>query len=158
MSNWSEIRRVTLQILIAVVVLVGALYNVSVSADTYPSRPIKIVVPLAAGAGWDVRVRQVAELMSKSMGTSIVIDNRPGAGATIGAPAVAKSAADGYTLLAATQADQAIAPYVYPSLPYDPARDFVPVAPILVGTAILVVNSTVPITTRRVGRGQFYTL
>lgn len=116
------------------------------SAEAYPSKPIKIIVPLAAGSGWDVRVRQLAEAMAKSMGTPIVIDNRPGAGATIGATAVAQSAPDGYTLLASTQADQAIAQYVYPSLPYDPAKDFVPVAPVLFGTAILVVNSSLPIT------------
>jgi tripartite-type tricarboxylate transporter receptor subunit TctC len=116
-------------------------------ADDYPSRTIRFVVPFAAGTTVDIRARQVADRISKSLGQSVIVENRAGAGATIGAAHVARAAADGYTILVGSIADQAVAPNVYPNLPYDPRRDFAPItqyaetAPILVAHPGLGVSS-----------------
>ena len=92
----------------------------------YPARPITLVVPYAAGGGNDVIARIVAERMSASLGQSIVVENRGGAGGTIATRQVAKAAPDGYTLLIATSS-LAINPSLYPNVGYDPRKDFAPV-------------------------------
>lgn len=96
-------------------------------AQTYPARPIKLVVPYAAGQGTDVAARFIAEQLSKAIGQSIVVENRPGAGGNIGSLHVAKSVADGYTLLMGTNGTHAAAPFLYPNLGFDPQADFEPI-------------------------------
>jgi tripartite-type tricarboxylate transporter receptor subunit TctC len=110
------------------------------AAGDYPSKPIKLVVPVGAGSASDVRARQIGDRLAKALGQPVVIDNRPGAGMTIGAAYVARSPADGYTLLYGTVADQALAPGLYPNLSYDPGKAFVPLAQNSLIPPILVVN------------------
>jgi tripartite-type tricarboxylate transporter receptor subunit TctC len=97
------------------------------SAQSYPARPIKLVVPYAAGQGTDVTARYLAELLSKALGQNIVVENRPGAGGNIGTLQVAKAPPDGYTLLMGTNGTHAAAPFLYPNLGFDPEADFEPV-------------------------------
>jgi len=107
------------------------------AAQDYPSRPITLVVPYAAGGGNDVMARIVAEKMSKSLGQQIVIENKGGAGGSIATRQVAKSAPDGYTLGLGGTGTLAINPTLYPNVGYDPRKDFAPVG--LIATSALVV-------------------
>src|SRR5947209_1964462 len=107
------------------------------AAEDYPSRPITLVVPYAAGGGNDVMARIVAEKMSKSLGQQIVIENKGGAGGSIATRQVAKSAPDGYTLGLGGTGTLAINPTLYPNVGYDPRKDFAPVG--LIATSALVV-------------------
>jgi tripartite-type tricarboxylate transporter receptor subunit TctC len=93
----------------------------------YPNKPVKIIVPFTAGSATDILARNVGQKLTEMWGQPVLIENRPGAGGTIGAGVVAKSAPDGYTLLVHSAA-QAVNPYIYPSLPYDTTKDFVEVA------------------------------
>ncbi len=115
----------------------------ALAADTYPSRPIRIVVPYPAGGPIDITARVIGPRLAESLRQPIVIDNRGGAGGTIGADLVAKSAPDGYTLLACSTGNTINASLV-PNLPYDFVRDFAPVTMVVIITSILVVNPAVP--------------
>jgi tripartite-type tricarboxylate transporter receptor subunit TctC len=97
-------------------------------AQSYPTKPIKIIVPYPAGQSTDILGRVMAEQFTKSLGQQVIVENRPGAGGTIGADVAAKAAPDGYTLLMMTISTHIIAPVVYPKLPYDPIKDFAPIA------------------------------
>jgi len=101
-------------------------------ADGYPNKPIRIIVAYQAGQGTDVVTRYVAEKLSQSLGQSVVIDNKPGAGANIGTEAAARSAPDGYTLTMGTNATHGTNQFLYEKLPFDPEKDFEPI--VLVGT------------------------
>ncbi len=94
-------------------------------AQAWPSRPITIVVPFPAGGGTDVAIRSIQSQLQKELGQPVVIDNRAGAGGTIGSTFVARAAPDGYTAVLATTSTHAVSVSVYPNLSYDPARDFV---------------------------------
>ncbi|MDR6537110.1 tripartite tricarboxylate transporter substrate binding protein [Variovorax soli] len=94
----------------------------------YPSRPVRLIVPIAAGQATDILARVVAEQLSRSLGQPFVVENKAGAGTTIGTDFVAKAPPDGYTLLMATSAGFAAAPALYAKLPYDPVRDFAPIS------------------------------
>jgi tripartite-type tricarboxylate transporter receptor subunit TctC len=108
-------------------------------AQSYPSRPIRMVVPLSAGGFADVPARLLAPRLSNALGRQVFVDNRPGAGGTIGADFVAKSPPDGHTLLF-TATPHVISPWLYKSLPYDALKDFVPIVLIASGPYVLVVN------------------
>src|SRR5512132_4590489 len=95
------------------------------NADEYPSRTVKIIVPFGAGGPTDVYTRAIAEELRKSLHQTFVMENRPGAGTTIGTDAVAKAAPDGYTLVMISTA-HVISPHLYKQMPYDPIRDFTP--------------------------------
>ena len=97
-------------------------------AQSYPARPVRIVVPYPAGQGTDVATRYVAEQLSKSMGQNFVVENRPGAGGNIGTQFVARAPADGYTLLMGTNGTHAAAPFLFANLGFDPLADFEPIA------------------------------
>jgi tripartite-type tricarboxylate transporter receptor subunit TctC len=115
-----------------------------VFAQAYPNHPVRLVVPFSAGAGvTDIMSRLIAQRLGTSLGQPIVIDNRPGAGGIPATDFVAKSAADGYTLLM-TNVSFAANPYLYSKLPYDPVKDFVPVAMVNSAPLLLVVNPAVP--------------
>jgi tripartite-type tricarboxylate transporter receptor subunit TctC len=111
----------------------------------YPDRIIKIVVPFAPGGGTDVVARTLAQEMSKDLGVSVIIENKPGAGTIIGTQAVATSAPDGYTLLMGTFAN-AVNPSLNPKLPYDAHNDFAAVALVARSFNLVVVNKASPIT------------
>ena len=115
------------------------------AAQSYPTRPITIIVPLAAGTGMDTVVRLYADELSKSLGHAVVVDNRPGAATMIGTEAVGKAAPDGYTLLVATSSAMAINPVLYKKIVYDPVRDFVPISFYVKSPFILVVNPELPV-------------
>jgi tripartite-type tricarboxylate transporter receptor subunit TctC len=112
-------------------------------AETYPSRIIRIIVPFAAGGGSDIVARLIADGLVRRLQQTVIVENRPGAGAVIGADFVAKAAPDGYTLLFATPGPQILNPYLLPSLPYDP-KDFTGVATLLKSVNLMVVSNTVP--------------
>jgi tripartite-type tricarboxylate transporter receptor subunit TctC len=110
----------------------------------WPARPITYVVPFAAGGTTDVLGRMIGTRLSTMLGQPIIIDNKPGAGGNIGSAFVAKAPPDGYTILGGTISSHAINVSLYPNMPYDPVKDFVPVA--LIGTLpnVLVVNANAP--------------
>ncbi len=131
------------------------------AAQTYPTRPITLVVPFPAGSTTDLVGRILADKLGDALGQRVVVDNRGGAGGTVGTEAVARAEPDGYTLLMGTIGTHSINPYVYPKISYDPVADFSPI--IQFGTApnVLVVNPSLPVKTvkeliayARSGRGS----
>ena len=110
----------------------------------YPDRPITLIVPYAPGGGNDVLARAVAEPMGKSLGQRLVIENRGGAGGSVGTRQVAKAAPDGYTLGLGGTGTLAIDPTLYPNAGYDPRKDFAPVGLIATSPLIILVNPSVP--------------
>ena len=113
-------------------------------AQAYPARPIRIVVPYPPGGTSDILARSIGDRLGAALGQPVVVDNKPGANGNVGADVVAKAAADGHTLLLADIGALAISPSVYPTLPFDPARDFAPVSLVAYSPHILVVNPGVP--------------
>lgn len=111
-------------------------------AQPYPGRPIKLIVPWSAGGTADTRGRQVAEVLAQELGQPVVVENRPGAGATIGAALVARAKPDGYTLLWGSVNELAIRPAAA-ALAYDPVHDFAPVALVNINALLLVVHPSV---------------
>jgi tripartite-type tricarboxylate transporter receptor subunit TctC len=123
-----------------VVLVLGAAASL---AQDYPARPITLVVPYPAGGGNDVLGRLVAERMAKALKGAIVVENRGGAGGTIGTRQVAKAAPDGYTMLIATSS-LAINPSLYPNVGYDPGKDFAPIGLLASGANVVLVHPSVP--------------
>jgi len=113
-------------------------------AQDYPSRPITLVVPYAAGGGNDLLARIVAEKITKTLGQQVVIENRPGAGGSTATRAVAKSAPDGYTLVIGGTGTLAVNPTLYQNVGYDPRKDFAPVGLIGTSALIVLVNPNLP--------------
>jgi tripartite-type tricarboxylate transporter receptor subunit TctC len=116
---------------------------------TYPTRPIKLVVPAAPGGGTDVLARLLAKRLSEGLGQSVVIDNRAGAGGLVGSEQVARAAPDGYTILLGTVATHGLAPSLMKAMPYDPVEDFAHITKGVVVTNILVVHPSVPAQTAK---------
>lgn len=112
-------------------------------AQSYPTRPIRLIVGYPPGGSGDFTTRIIGDELSKDLGVSVVIENRPGAGGTLAADAVAKAPADGYTLL--NGGHPAISKLLYPKLPYDGDKDLVPVCRVANGTSVLVVNNDLPV-------------
>jgi tripartite-type tricarboxylate transporter receptor subunit TctC len=121
-------RRSLLAALTCAAALTVASRAVAQTADNFPNRPIRIIVPQAAGSGIDLQARTLAQKMGELWGQPGIVENRPGANAIIGTDAVAKAAPDGYTLLMVTISTHGIAPAIYPKLPYDAQKDFAPIA------------------------------
>jgi len=124
---------------------VTALATPSVLAQDYPTRPVTIVVPFAAGGGTDMLGRMVGQKLEQRLGKSFLIENKPGAGSTTGANVAAKAAPDGYTLLMAPSPTMAVSVTIYKNLPYDPLADFIPLALVAQTPFILIVNPSLPI-------------
>jgi len=122
--------------------LVAALCSLAIpvlAADSYPVRPIRLIVPFAPGGGTDITARILAEPLSEALGTTIVVDNRPGAGTIIGTEIAVKAQPDGYTLFLGT-ISVAVNPAIYTKLPYDVQRDLVPISRVSSQPSILVVH------------------
>ena len=115
------------------------------SAQTYPTKPITLVVPLAAGTGMDTIARLYADQLAHSLGKPVVVDNRPGASMMLATAAVAAAPADGYTLLIATSGTFAINPVLYKKINYDPDKDFTPITLYVKSPFVLIVNPALPI-------------
>ncbi|MEO8013135.1 tripartite tricarboxylate transporter substrate binding protein [Polaromonas sp.] len=113
----------------------------------YPSKPIRLVVPFTPGGSTDILARAIGQELTRAWGQSVVVDNVPGAGGAIGADKVAKAPADGYTLLMGHIGTLAVNPSLYPKLPYNPVKDFAPVAWVARVPNVLVVNPAVPVKT-----------
>ncbi|MCA3185835.1 Bug family tripartite tricarboxylate transporter substrate binding protein [Cupriavidus sp. EM10] len=117
------------------------------AADSYPSRPIRLVVPFAAGSGTDAVARITAKELGDALGQNVVVDNRPGANGAIAAELVAQAAPDGYTLFMTTNTTHSANPSLMKKLPYDPIKDFTPVARMGNLPFMLVINPKLPVKT-----------
>jgi tripartite-type tricarboxylate transporter receptor subunit TctC len=115
-------------------------------AQTYPARPIRLIVPFTPGTGMDILARTIGEPLGARLGQSIVVENKPGASGNLGSDLVAKSAPDGYTLMV-TANTFTMTPALYKPLPYDPIHDFAPVGRVAVGNLALVVNPALGVNT-----------
>ena len=114
------------------------------TAQTYPAKPIRLIVPQSAGGSTDQVARPLAQRMGEALGQTVIVDNRPGAGSTIGTDLVAKSTPDGHTLLAVA-ASFTMSPSLYRNLPFDPVRDFAPISLLSSLPNILVVHPSLPV-------------
>jgi tripartite-type tricarboxylate transporter receptor subunit TctC len=112
---------------IALGLIAGMAVGTTATAQTYPNKPVRIIVPYQAGQGTDVITRYLAEKLSTAMGERFIVDNKPGAGGNIGTEAAARSPADGYTLLVGTVATHAMNEFMYPSTGFDSEKDFAPI-------------------------------
>jgi tripartite-type tricarboxylate transporter receptor subunit TctC len=116
---------------------------------SYPTRPVTLVIPFPAGGTTDVLGRALATKLSAALGQTVVVDNRTGAGGTVGAASVAKASPDGYTLLMATSSTHSIGPAINPKMPYDAFKDFAPITQVATAANVLLVSTTVPATTTK---------
>ena len=126
------------------VAMIAAAFSTLLCAQTFPSRPVRLVVPFPPGGGTDILGRVLANKLGDALGEPVIVDNRPGGGSIIGSEIVARSSPDGHTLLL-TSASHAINPSVYPRLPYDTLHDFSAVSHVATVPIILVVNSSLPV-------------
>ena len=138
MFQSSRIARIT--VALAAFVFAGA-----ATAQTYPSKPIRIIVPFAAGGTSDILARFIGPKLTEAWGQPVIIENRTGANGNVGADYVAKSTPDGHTVLLADMGALTIAPSVYPTLPFDPVKDFVHVVLVSYSPHILAVHPSVPV-------------
>lgn len=114
-------------------------------AETYPSKPIRLIVPFPASGATDLLARAIAQKVGANLGQQIVVDNRPGAGGAIGSDMAAKAPADGYTLLIATTSTHSIGPFINMHLPYNTETDFTPIGQVATATNVLVVPNSLPV-------------
>jgi tripartite-type tricarboxylate transporter receptor subunit TctC len=113
-------------------------------AQSYPSKPVRIIVPFGAGSTLDIMARVISPKLSEALGQQFIVENRPGAGGAIGLDATAKAPKDGYTLAIGATGPLAINPGLDPRLPWDPVRDFTPITQVALGPLILVTHAAVP--------------
>jgi len=118
--------------------------SLSVSAQTWPAKPVRLVVPFPAGGATDILSRALSQELAKKLGQSIVVDNKPGAGGTIGALAGAQAAPDGYTLLLTTSSTHSIGPAINPRMPYNAEADFTPIVYVASSPQVILVPMTSP--------------
>jgi tripartite-type tricarboxylate transporter receptor subunit TctC len=134
-------------LLVAAAAVCVSLLPIGAVAQPYPVRPIKLIVPFPAGGPPDTIARLVADRMSSRLGQTVMIDNRPGGGATVGTRAAANAEPDGYTLLFASTTSLSIGPALFKNLDYDPVKSFAPVAAVSIGSMVVAVSATVPVKT-----------
>lgn len=131
--------------LLGVASLIAA--SAATQAQAWPERPVRLVVPFPAGGATDLVARVIAQRVSRDIGQQVIIDNKAGAGGTIGSAEAAKATADGYTLLLTTSSTHAISPHLMPRLPYDPLKDFTPVAHLADAASVVLVTQSLPVKT-----------
>ncbi len=124
--------------------LFPAVANAQTSSIAYPTKPIRLVVPFPAGGATDIFARTLSQKLAEKIGSAVVVENKPGAGGTLGSDLVAKSPADGYTLLLATSSTHSIGPNLNPKMPYDAVRDFTPIAQVGNAPSIMLVPNSSP--------------
>ena len=115
-----------------------------VHAQNYPSKPVRLIVPFPAGGATDLFARTLSQKLSEKMGTSLVVENRPGAGGTLGSDLAAKATPDGYTLLLSTSSTHSIGPNLNPRMPYDAVKDFTPISQVGNAPSIMLVPNSSP--------------
>ena len=125
---------------------VFALLPMLAYAQSYPNKPVRMIVPFPAGGATDLFARVLSQKLGEKLGNSVVVENRPGAGGTIGSDLVAKALPDGYTLLLATSSTHSIGPGLNPRMPYDAVRDFTPVVHVGNAPSIMLVPNSSPAT------------
>jgi tripartite-type tricarboxylate transporter receptor subunit TctC len=125
----------------AFLIIVGLFATAGAAAQSFPTKPVRVIIPISPGSGLDIIGRWVSQKLSGMWGQPVVVDNRPGAGSSVGTAVVAKSPADGYTLLV-SGSPHTINPAIYAKLPYDSLKDFVPIAPLAALYQVLVVSPT----------------
>ncbi len=126
-----------------------ALAAVEAGAQAYPSKPIRMIVPQGAGGTTDMWARMIAQKTGEALGQQVVVENRPGAGGIIGVDAAAKAAADGYTILFGSNTTMAANVSLYSKVPFDPVKDFTPLAMAIAAHFVFVVNPSVPVNNMR---------
>jgi tripartite-type tricarboxylate transporter receptor subunit TctC len=131
----------------ALFLALATVVSLTVHAETYPSNPVKVVVPFAAGSSTDLIGREVSRVLGEGLHQSFVVENRPGAQSTIGAAEVARAKPDGYTLLIGSTTSIAAAPFLLKQIPYKPLTDLVPVARIGAVPFVLVIRGDLPVKT-----------
>jgi tripartite-type tricarboxylate transporter receptor subunit TctC len=129
----------------AILIACAVLPHVAHAQQPYPSHPVRIVVPFAAGSATDIVARLLAEELKTALNQPFVVDNKPGASAMIGAELVAKSPPDGYTLFVTTNTSHSANPFLFKKLTYDPIKDFAPIAGIMTIPVLVVVDPKLPI-------------
>jgi tripartite-type tricarboxylate transporter receptor subunit TctC len=139
MSSGVPIRRLSMAMAACL-----ALVSTGLHAQPYPAKPIRMMVPFPAGGGSDTMGRVIGQKLGERLGQSIVVENRPGAGGSIGADLVAKSAPDGYTILLGSTSELVQYPNVNPKIPYDPLRDFAPITTVGSVPMVLIVHPSLP--------------
>ena len=137
-----------MRVFVLILVFLAATAQAQTYPQPYPSRPIRMVIPLSPGGFADVPGRILAARLSSALGRQVYVENKPGAGGTIGADSIAKSPPDGYSILL-TGTPHVIAPWLYRNVPYDPLKDFAPVALVATGPYILVVHPALGVGTVR---------
>ena len=130
-------------------VVLAALAPETAQAQAFPSKPVKLVIPFPPGGSLDNVGRLLAQKISESWGQTIVVENRPGAGGNVGADAVAKSPADGYTVVMGALSTHAVNPSLYPKMPYDAVKDFAPISNVAITPNVLVTNAALPVSSLR---------
>lgn len=120
------------------------IFSGAAQAQEFPQRPIKLIVPFAAGGSTDMVARLLAERMGPLLGQSVIVENRAGVGGVLGADAVAKANPDGYTLLMGTVSTHGASPAIYKKIPYDPTKDFEPITNVMSVPSVLTVHPKVP--------------
>ena len=131
------------------VTILGWVFAALAQAQGFPSKPVRVVVPYTAGGPADLLVRALGQKLTDAWGQQVIVENKPGANEIIAAQDIAKSPADGYNWLLASDAVYSLNPYLYSKLPYDPAKDFTPVARLVTGNLMLVVRPDFPVSTVR---------
>ena len=148
MTKTSTPSRPRLRRFLACALLAAAAWPATTLAQAWPTaRPIRLVIPFPAGGATDIIGRTLAQSLSAALGQQVVVDNKPGAGGTIGADMVAKAAPDGYTLVMATSSTHSIGPALNPKMPYDAFKDFAPVSHVANAPSVLVVGKDSPAAT-----------
>jgi len=128
----------------AALVALASFAGCAAFAQTYPARPIKLIVPFPAGGGTDAIAREVATKVATQQGWTLIIDNKPGSGGNLGVDAAAKAAPDGYTIVLGQTSNLAINPTLYPKLPYNPVKDLAAVGLVASSPLVLVVAADSP--------------
>jgi len=135
-------RRALIATWMAAFCLGGAVFNAQ--AQSYPSKPVRLIVPFPAGGATDLFARSLSQKLGDKLGQSLVVENRPGAGGTLGSDLAAKAVPDGYTLLLATSSTHSIGPNLNPRMPYDAVKDFTPISQVGNAPSIMLVPNTSP--------------
>lgn len=145
-SSSRRINRFTQGIAVSLLLVAGSAFSQGV-VETFPTKPIRVIVPFGPGSGTDTVTRLVSQHLEAALKQSVVTDNRPGASGSIAALAVARAAPDGYTLMMGTNSTHGANPGLIAKLPYDPVRDFVPIGLVGIFSSFLVVNPSLPVRT-----------